>query len=37
MAMGHRADAFSQPQVQRLIENSLVWLMGAQDSDYEGC
>ena len=37
MAMGHRADAFAQPQVQRLLENSLVWLMGAQDSDYEGC
>ena len=37
MAMGHRADAFAQPQVQRLLENGLVWLMGVEKSDYEGC
>jgi type 1 glutamine amidotransferase len=37
MAMGHKADAFAQPQVQRLIENSLVWLMALENSDYEGC
>ncbi len=25
-AMGHRAEAFEQPQVHALLENALVWL-----------
>lgn len=32
--MGHRADAFTQPQVRMLLDNALVWLMqpqGAQE------
>lgn len=37
MAMGHRADAFAQPQVQRLLDNSLDWLIGAVRSDDQGC
>ena len=28
LAMGHRAEAFNQPQVRRLIENALGWLTG---------
>lgn len=28
MAMGHRGDAFEQPQNRRLLENALVWLTG---------
>jgi type 1 glutamine amidotransferase len=27
MAMGHRAEAFEQPQVRQLIENSLAWFI----------
>ncbi|MCB1845238.1 MAG: ThuA domain-containing protein [Halioglobus sp.] len=34
-AMGHRADAFTQPQVARLLENALLWLTGPRDSGCE--
>ncbi|MAT91615.1 MAG: glycosyl hydrolase [Halioglobus sp.] len=33
-AMGHRAQAFEQPQVRRLLENALLWLTAA---DAGGC
>ncbi len=29
LAMGHRAEAFEQPQVRKLIANSLAWFMDA--------
>tara|TARA_R110000823_G_scaffold210224_13_gene340563 strand:+ start:22166 stop:23056 length:891 start_codon:yes stop_codon:yes gene_type:complete len=31
VAMGHRADAFEQPQVNRLLENALEWLSGPRE------
>lgn len=31
-AMGHRAEAFEQPQVRRLMENALWWLAGSGDA-----
>jgi len=34
MAMGHRAEAFEQPQVRQLIANSLDWFIGGTS---EGC
>jgi len=35
MAMGHRAEAFEQPQVQKLIANSLDWFINGTGE--EGC
>ncbi|MEZ5571818.1 MAG: ThuA domain-containing protein [Halioglobus sp.] len=34
MAMGHKAEAFEQPQVRRLIDNALTWLIA---DSAEGC
>jgi type 1 glutamine amidotransferase len=34
-AMGHRAEAFTQPQVRQIMENALVWLTG--ESSQAGC
>jgi type 1 glutamine amidotransferase len=34
MAMGHKAEAFAQPQFRRLISNALAWLM---EPPLEGC
>lgn len=31
-AMGHRADAFAQPQVRAILDNSLAWLMRPQSA-----
>ncbi len=31
VAMGHRAEAFAQPQVNRLLENALLWLTGPRE------
>jgi len=31
VTMGHAAEAYSQPQVQKIIENSLLWLAGPAD------
>jgi uncharacterized protein len=36
MAMGHRADAFEQPQVRLLMENALGWFINPGDDD-EAC
>jgi type 1 glutamine amidotransferase len=32
MAMGHKGEAFEQPQVRNLIANSLGWLLDAEDT-----
>ena len=32
LTMGHKADAFEQPNVQRLIVNSVLWLTDVADS-----
>ena len=31
VTMGHRGDAFEQPQVRKIIDNSLRWLVGPRD------
>ena len=36
-AMGHKAEAFEQPQFRLLLENSLSWLMGGDTDSDQGC
>jgi type 1 glutamine amidotransferase len=37
-AMGHRPQAFDNPPVRQIIENSLAWVMKLNDpQEYDGC
>mgnify|MGYP001550677335 CR=1 FL=1 len=36
LAMGHRAEAFVQPQVRLILDNARVWLTGGSGGD-PGC